>query len=82
MKSKISKIINGQYTVEIDLNACLDPPQIAELESNLKDISKRDDPFTINSSGSLCSFKNGILTYKSETILPLIHKPNKEKILM
>ena len=82
MKSKISEIINGQYTVKIDLNTCLDPPQIGELESNLKDIFKRDDSFTINSLGSLCSFNNRILTYKSETILPLIHKRNKEKILM
>lgn len=82
MKSKISKIIDGQYNVKIDLNTYLNPSQITEFESNLKDISKRDNSFTINKSGSLCSFKNGILTYKSETILPLIHRSNKEKILM
>jgi len=82
MKHRISTIKNGQYTVKIDLKTCLESSQISTFESNLKDISKRDGSFTINNSRSLCSFRNGILTYKSETILPLIHRRNREKILM
>lgn len=82
MKHRISKIKNGQYTVKIYLNQCLESSQIVTLESNLKDISKRDGSFTLNTSGSLCSFRNGVLTYKSETILPLVHRRNREKILM
>jgi len=80
IKYQISKIIDGQYTVKIDLKAGLESSQIATLESNLMDI--RDSSFLLNKSGLLCSFRNGMLTYKSETILPLIHMRNKEKILM
>jgi hypothetical protein len=82
MKPKISEIENGQYTVEIDLKKSLRSSQISIFESNLKDISEQDDSFTLNTPGSLCSIRNGILKYKSETILPSVNRRDKEKILM
>lgn len=82
MEYEISEIVNGQYTVEIDLKTCLKSTQIATLESQLKSISNEDGFFTITGTNPLCSIKKGILTYRSETILPLKNRRNKEKVLM
>lgn len=82
MKYDSSGIVNGQYFVKIDLNNCLEPSQITTLKSQLKTIPKEDPFFKITGTNPICSLKKGILTYRSETILPLTSKRNKEKVLI
>ena len=82
MKYHFKEVVNGQYTVEIDLKTCLSSSQLDTLESNLKSMANEDDFFTITGTKRLFSLKNGILTYRSETILPLVNRRNKEKVLM
>ena len=82
MEYHFKEVGNGQYTVEIDLKTCLKSSQITDLRSKLKSISNEDDFFTITGTNPLCLLKKGILTYRSETIFPLVYSRNKERILM
>jgi len=71
MKIKYSPIKNGQYTVEIYLKSYQEELQELRLEANQH---RNQDPF-------VSSFKQGILKYKSETLLPERTEGVKQKLL-
>lgn len=80
MKYSISKITKGQYSVKIDLKTCLDSAQIMKFERAMELIisvsGKRAE------KAKIYKIKNGILEYRSETLLPLKNMHKKKKLLM
>lgn len=67
------------YSVEIDLQSaefCLHQEQIAVLQERLEQITT-DYPFF----SDICSLRNGILRYESESLFPLQCSANKQKVL-
>jgi len=70
-----SDIEQGQYTVEMNLNALMDSEQKAVFEEQIPN----------NFRDEVSSYHNGILSYTSETVLPDLENKNvdksKEKLL-
>ena len=71
MKIKYSPIKNGQYTVEINLKSYCEEFQELRVEANQH---RKQDPF-------VSSFEQGILKYKSETLLPERTEGDKQNLL-
>ena len=71
MKIKYSPMKNGQYTVEINLKSYCEEFQELRVEVNQH---RKEDPF-------VSSFEQGILKYKSETLLPVRTEGDKQKLL-
>jgi hypothetical protein len=71
MKIKYSSIKNGQYTVEINLESYQKELQELRLEANQH---RNQNPF-------VSSFKQGILKYISETLLPDRTEGDKQELL-
>jgi len=74
---KFSKITDGQYTVELDLNEYLSPGQVSSFKVQLGEIGQCDNDFK-----NICKLKGNILEYVSETVLPLVDDNSKEKVLL
>jgi hypothetical protein len=82
MEYEISEITNGQYSVSINLESCLAAHELSAINSNLLDIEKHDEHFHDLGNQPLALIKGGILTYRSETVLPKIQNPKKNRVLM
>ena len=74
---KFSKINDGKYTVELDLNEYLRPGQVKLFKDQLEEIEQCDNDFT-----DVCKFKGDTLKYESETVLPLVDNNSKKKVLL
>lgn len=78
MKStvKYSKIKKGQYTVRLNMNTLMKGGNLNGFEEQLAILCQRDQNFA-----NICTFKKGILKYKSETLFPDSKNKVKQKIL-
>ena len=74
---KFSKITDGQYTVELDLNEYLSPGQVSSFKDQLGEIGQCDNDFK-----DISKLKGNTLEYDSETVLPLVDDNSKEKVLL
>jgi hypothetical protein len=71
------QINRGNFFVEINLKKILDQKQLSEFSRQFEIISSADKDFK-----NLCSLKNGMLRYESETLLPLVGEGFKPKVLL
>ena len=71
------QINRGNFFVEIDLKKIIDQNQLSEFSRQFEIISASDTDFK-----DLCSLKNGMLRYESETLLPLVGEGFKPKVLL
>ncbi len=74
------KFHTNNYIVEMDLTSAqfgLHKDQISLLEKQLLEIGTLFPYFA-----DICSFRNGILRYESETLLPVQTKSEKQKVLL
>ena len=74
------KFNTNNYTVEMDLNNAvfgLSKKQISVFEERLNKIGSNDPDFF-----DICSFRDGILRYESETLLPAKMDGSKQKVLL
>jgi hypothetical protein len=70
----------SNYTVEIDLQSAkfgLHQNQIAVFEKRLDEIAIQDARFW-----DICSYRNGVLRYESETLMPVKTQKTKKKVLL
>ena len=74
---KFSKITDGQYTVEFDLDKYLRPGQVRSFKDQLGEIGRCDNDFK-----DICKLKGNTLEYNSETVLPIVDDNSKEKVLL
>ncbi|MFC1524421.1 hypothetical protein ACFL6N_06480 [Thermodesulfobacteriota bacterium] len=74
---EFSEIINGKYSVDLDLGNLLDKDQRSEFKKELAKIFAHDEDF-----GDICRLQGDILTYQSETLLPLKEDTSRESILL
>ena len=74
----ISEIVNGQYTVTINLDKWMSE-EISTFEKRYREIYEEDDEFK-----KVGSLNNHILKYKSESIFPLADKidPKKKRVMI
>ena len=80
MKYKITEIVDGQYSVELNLKGVLSPNQLISLKNRLFEITKVDAFFESIVNGIDNITDTGILKYKSETLLPRVY-PSVAKVL-
>jgi hypothetical protein len=71
MEIKYFPIKNGQYTVEINLKCYWEELKELRIEANQRG----------NQNPLVSSFEQGILKYKSETLLPERTERDKQKLL-
>ena len=74
------KFNTNNYTVEMDLSSAvfgLSKKQISVFEERLDKIGSNDPDFF-----DICSFRNGILRYESETLFPAEIDGSRQKVLL
>jgi len=74
------KFHTNNYIVEMDLTGAqfgLHKNEISQLEKRLQELGTLFPDFS-----HICSFRNGILRYESETLLPEQMKSEKQKVLL
>jgi hypothetical protein len=75
----VMKFNTNNYTVEMDLRSSqtgLHEKQISVFEERLNKIGSNDPDFF-----DICSFRDGILRYESETLLPAKMDGEKQRVL-
>jgi len=71
------QINSGNFIAELNLKRLLDKEQLSEFSRQFNMISTDDNNFN-----ALCSLKNGVLRYESQTLLPLVGEGFKPKVLL
>ncbi len=71
------QVNSGNFIVEVNLKRIFSRDQLAEFSRQFRFLSDNDADFK-----TLCTLKNGMLRYESETLLPLVGEGFKPKVLL
>ena len=74
---KIGRIIDGQYSISIDLNSLFKPEDIDKFKSGVKELTKSCD----RDQTDIYRFEGDKFRYRSETIFPPEKRVKNRKIL-